>query len=160
VTMIHSKRGQLVIFDALLFLSISAVASVGLISSLQSQPQSGHGEFQDFVEAAHAALLGTTIRRAEWEVGVEVSALTAGILGKETLSDSDSTWMGLEIRAILTNLCSPRFEYQWVAEDENGNVTIASDESGATSASDVYVSAVMISAEGAEISFVLRIWQS
>jgi hypothetical protein len=154
--MIRSRRGQLVIFDALLFLSVSAVASVGLVAAFQASPMSDRADVHEFAEGVHAVLLGTTLRKEEGQVGEEIASLAAGVLAKGGQADPEYAWLCHEVDGILNNLCSPRFGHQWVAQDGNERIVVGSDPGGPDSP-DVYVSSIDV-ATGTEATFVLSIW--
>jgi hypothetical protein len=157
----RARAGQLVIFDALLFLAVTSVASVGLIAALHQAPEEAFGrDAQGFVEGAHQALLGTTLSRMEGDLGVEVSSLVKGILEHGGPCEPDASWLKAEIGAILENLLQPRFGYVWMAQVGDAMLVVESPGHPYREGTDLHVSSVSVDAGGSGACFVLRAWQA
>lgn len=157
----RSRAGQLVIFDALLFLAVTSVASVGLIAALhQTAHQEPACDAQNFVESAHQALLGTTLSRAEGALGVEVPSLVLGILQRAGSPDPEALLLKVEVGAILGHLLQPRFGYVLTAKVGDQTLVVGCSGQPSRQGTDLCVSTVEVHVGGSDACFVLKAWPS
>lgn len=141
----RSRDGVAVLFDSLLFLSVTAVVAVGLVSALSSGPVPDD-RTAERVHQAHEVLLQCTTPRAP---GVNVSLWEAVILGKLPSPSIDNL-----VEGVLTELL-PDLRWNWAVHDTG--VVLELGEPAPTGV-DVYASTVRIPTSDGGVAVTLRAW--
>ena len=169
-----SNKGQLAIFDALIFLAAASVVSASLLGAVAPSRPSADAEVQGFVERAHSVFLRTTLRPSELtSLGLDIGnnktltvfeiVVSGLIMAEETDSPNQRDYMSGCLSAVLDGLFMPGFNYAWKAEHNSTILSISSlpiprdQPNGSTYASTV--TSKMPMHEG-DVVLTLNVWRS
>jgi hypothetical protein len=172
-TMKEKHKGQIAIFDALIFLAVSSLVSASLLSSVAPMDSSTDDESQRYINRTHGVFLRTTVE-IEAVRGAEVDRegnrtltvfefVLATIVEIEAGGNSEK-WVdsSKSLSVILDALLRPRFRYSWeVRHDSVGYSFPTSYLSNRTSGS-LYVSTIVseMPSHKGDVLMILNAWRN
>lgn len=167
------NKGQLAIFDALIFLAVSSLVSASLLSSIAPMNPSTNDESQRYIDRAHGVFLRTTVE-IEATNGTEIDGgvrrtltvfefVLTRIVEMEAGGDpEEGVDSSKSLSAILDALLPPRFHYSWKAR--HGSVDYSFSNSsylGNRTSDSLYVSTIVseMPSDGGDVLMVLNAWR-
>jgi hypothetical protein len=165
----RNRKGQLAIFDALIFLTVATIVSESLIGVIASSRTSTDLEVQTFVERAHWVFLRTTLGPKEPttqmpEIEDNKTLTVFEFVVSELLKGDESGTVDqreiakVRLSDILDGLLMPGLHYSWKAVHNSTTLSISSPSSSGSSSGDlVYVSTVISDMPMHEGGIVLRL---
>jgi hypothetical protein len=172
-TMKGNNKGQIAIFDALIFLAVSSLVSVSLLSSIAPMNPSTDDESQRYIDRAHAVFLRTSVE-IEATNGVEIDGegrrtltvfefVLTRIVEMEAGGDTDK---GVDssklLSAILDALLLPRFHYSWKAKHDSMNYSFSNSlYLGNRTGGSLYVSTIVseMPSHKGDVLMILNAWR-